>query len=33
LGQNFTFRLAKPKTFITSGMYRYVQHPSYTDEH
>jgi len=30
LGQNFTFRLAKPKAFITSGMYRYVQHPSYT---
>jgi protein-S-isoprenylcysteine O-methyltransferase Ste14 len=30
LGQNFTFRLAKPKTLITSGMYKYVQHPSYT---
>jgi protein-S-isoprenylcysteine O-methyltransferase Ste14 len=30
LGQNFTFRLANPKTLITSGMYKYVQHPSYT---
>ena len=30
LGKNFTFRLAKPKSLITSGMYRYVQHPSYT---
>ena len=30
LGQNFTFRLAKPKTLITSGLYNYVQHPSYT---
>jgi len=30
LGRNFTFRLAKPETFVTSGMYRYVQHPSYT---
>jgi protein-S-isoprenylcysteine O-methyltransferase Ste14 len=30
LGQNFTFRLAKPQTLITSGMYKYVQHPSYT---
>ncbi|KAE9375226.1 hypothetical protein N431DRAFT_436729 [Stipitochalara longipes BDJ] len=29
LGRNFTFRLAKPKTLITSGMYKYVQHPSY----
>ena len=30
LGRNFTFRLAKPKSFVTSGLYRYVQHPSYT---
>lgn len=30
LGQNFTFRLAKPKTLITSGLYEYAQHPSYT---
>jgi protein-S-isoprenylcysteine O-methyltransferase Ste14 len=30
LGQNFTFQLAKPKALITSGMYKYVQHPSYT---
>ncbi len=30
LGTNFTFRLAKPKGVITSGIYGYVQHPSYT---
>ncbi|KAF8863221.1 hypothetical protein BDZ45DRAFT_798519 [Acephala macrosclerotiorum] len=30
LGKNFTFRLDKPKNLITSGMYSYVQHPSYT---
>lgn len=30
LGKNFTFRLNKPKSLITSGMYAYVQHPSYT---
>lgn len=30
LGSNFTFRLAEPKKFVTSGLYRYVQHPSYT---
>jgi protein-S-isoprenylcysteine O-methyltransferase Ste14 len=30
LGKNFTFRLAKPNALITSGMYKYVQHPSYT---
>lgn len=29
LGENFTFRLAKPKTLVTSGVYAYVQHPSY----
>ena len=30
LGSNFTFRLAAPKKFVTSGLYNYVQHPSYT---
>lgn len=30
LGTNFTFRLAPPKTLVTSGLYKYVQHPSYT---
>ncbi|CZR62397.1 uncharacterized protein PAC_12294 [Phialocephala subalpina] len=30
LGKNFTFRLNKPKNLVTSGMYAYVQHPSYT---
>ncbi|PYH91833.1 hypothetical protein BO71DRAFT_451852 [Aspergillus ellipticus CBS 707.79] len=30
LGRNFTFELAQPDTLITTGMYRFVQHPSYT---
>lgn len=30
LGSNFTFRIAEPKSFVTSGIYNYVQHPSYT---
>lgn len=30
LGQNFTFRLAKPQELVTTGLYAYVQHPSYT---
>jgi protein-S-isoprenylcysteine O-methyltransferase Ste14 len=30
LGSNFTFRLAAPKKLVTSGLYNYVQHPSYT---
>lgn len=30
LGQNFTFGLAKPRGLVTSGIYKYVQHPSYT---
>jgi protein-S-isoprenylcysteine O-methyltransferase Ste14 len=30
LGPNFTFRLAAPKKLVTSGLYSYVQHPSYT---
>ena len=29
LGENFTFRLAKPKGLVKTGLYRYVQHPSY----
>jgi protein-S-isoprenylcysteine O-methyltransferase Ste14 len=29
LGQNFTFRLAKPKALVKTGLYAYVQHPSY----
>ena len=29
LGQNFTFQLAPPRNLVTSGMYRYIQHPSY----
>lgn len=29
LGQNFTFQLAKPKGLVTTGLYAYVQHPSY----
>lgn len=30
LGSNFTFTLAEPDHLKTTGMYRYVQHPSYT---
>ncbi|KAK0646782.1 hypothetical protein B0T16DRAFT_414246 [Cercophora newfieldiana] len=30
LGRNFTFALAKPDHLVTSGIYAYVQHPSYT---
>lgn len=30
LGRNFTFALAEPDRLTTTGMYRYVQHPSYT---
>jgi protein-S-isoprenylcysteine O-methyltransferase Ste14 len=30
LGNNFTFVLAKPNKLITTGVYHYVQHPSYT---
>lgn len=29
LGENFTFQLAKPTRLVKTGMYRYVQHPSY----
>ncbi|OJJ68498.1 hypothetical protein ASPBRDRAFT_68061 [Aspergillus brasiliensis CBS 101740] len=30
LGRNFTFQLSQPDTLVTGGMYRFVQHPSYT---
>ncbi|TRX98009.1 hypothetical protein FHL15_001219 [Xylaria flabelliformis] len=30
LGKNFTFALAEPDRLTTTGLYRYVQHPSYT---
>ncbi|KAK4666164.1 hypothetical protein QC763_0069980 [Podospora pseudopauciseta] len=30
LGKNFTFALAEPDRLKTTGLYRYVQHPSYT---
>lgn len=30
LGVNFTFDLHDPNRLITTGMYKYVQHPSYT---
>jgi protein-S-isoprenylcysteine O-methyltransferase Ste14 len=30
LGQSFTFRLKAPQKLITSGLYRYMQHPAYT---
>lgn len=30
LGSNFTYRIAKPDELVTSGMYAYVRHPSYT---
>ncbi|KAI1130303.1 hypothetical protein F5Y10DRAFT_235819 [Nemania abortiva] len=30
LGKNFTFALAEPDRLTTTGIYRYVQHPSYT---
>ncbi|KAL4784446.1 hypothetical protein BJX76DRAFT_219866 [Aspergillus varians] len=30
LGHNFTFQLARPDRLVTSGVYRYLQHPSYT---
>lgn len=29
LGRNFTFALAQPDRLTTSGIYKYVQHPSY----
>ncbi|VUC26790.1 unnamed protein product [Clonostachys rosea] len=30
LGTNFTFALAEPDRLTTTGIYKYVQHPSYT---
>ncbi|KAE9365202.1 hypothetical protein N431DRAFT_420123 [Stipitochalara longipes BDJ] len=30
LGPNFTFQLREPGKLVTTGLYRYVQHPSYT---
>lgn len=30
LGRNFTFHLQKPSELNTRGLYRYMQHPSYT---
>lgn len=30
LGKNFTFKLREPDELVTTGLYRYVQHPSYT---
>lgn len=30
LGKNFTFTLAEPDRLTRTGLYRYVQHPSYT---
>jgi len=30
LGPNFTFGLTKPSRLMTTGIYRYVKHPSYT---
>ncbi|KAL2203394.1 hypothetical protein CC79DRAFT_1338006 [Sarocladium strictum] len=30
LGKNFTFKLQAPDELVTTGIYKYVQHPSYT---
>ncbi|MCJ1334806.1 hypothetical protein MMC09_000071 [Bachmanniomyces sp. S44760] len=30
LGKSFTFRLNRPSKLYTAGLYRYMQHPSYT---
>lgn len=32
LGRNFTFHLAAPDQLVTSGVYRWMQHPSYTGQ-
>jgi protein-S-isoprenylcysteine O-methyltransferase Ste14 len=32
LGRNFTFQLHTPSSLTTTGMYRYIQHPSYTGQ-
>jgi protein-S-isoprenylcysteine O-methyltransferase Ste14 len=33
LGKNFTFHLAAPDQLVTSGVYRWMQHPSYTGQY
>ncbi|KAJ5123091.1 hypothetical protein N7448_009188 [Penicillium atrosanguineum] len=33
LGRNFTFHLAAPDQLVTSGVYRWMQHPSYTGQY
>lgn len=30
LGKNFTFAIQRPSHLVSNGLYRYVQHPSYT---
>ncbi|KAH8172296.1 isoprenylcysteine carboxyl methyltransferase (ICMT) family protein [Sarocladium implicatum] len=30
LGKNFTYKLSEPDELVTTGLYRWVQHPSYT---
>jgi len=32
LGKNFTFNLAQPDRLTTTGIYSYIQHPSYTGQ-
>jgi protein-S-isoprenylcysteine O-methyltransferase Ste14 len=32
LGRNFTYQLAEPDKLITTGLYRYMQHPSYSGQ-
>jgi protein-S-isoprenylcysteine O-methyltransferase Ste14 len=32
LGRNFTFQLAEPDKLITTGLYKYLQHPSYSGQ-
>lgn len=32
LGRSFTFALAAPDKLVTNGIYRFVQHPSYTGQ-
>jgi protein-S-isoprenylcysteine O-methyltransferase Ste14 len=32
LGQNFTFRLGPSSKLVTTGIYRYIQHPSYSGQ-